>query len=414
MNNHSRAVAHYNDLLVKNAFGNYRNLLEAVTLSAAMGHYLSMRRNVKADPARNIEPDENYAREVMQLFSIGLYELNPDGTYKVDSNGKTMETYNQEIIKAFARVYTGWNYSSATELSPDLKDDLFEVTPMKAFEDYHDTGEKILLGGQILPAGQTAAQDLQGALDNIFNHPNVGPFISKQLIQRLVTSNPSPEYVANVATVFNDNGSGVRGDLKAVVKAILLDDEALYGHEYFPTYFGKLKEPVIRLTALWRAFNAQGDYGNFRFANSKRYFGQKAYAADHVFNFYSPTYSQQGPIRDQNLVSPEFEILTDPLITNTSNVFRDYAFSQQLSTDSRNNRNTVYLDIEEEKKLAGDPATLVDHLDLLMLSNNMPESMKTVIVEYLDQEVTLDDDGTDRVKEAIYLIISSPEYAIQR
>ncbi len=203
----------YYDVLAKNAFGNYRELLEEVTLHPAMGVYLSMLGNEKPDPVLNIRPDENYAREVMQLFSIGLVELNTDGTEKLDLQGQPIPTYDQEIIEGFAHVYTGWTFAGAPSFRQARPTRFNQVIPMQLYPGFHDTEAKLLLNGDVLPAGQSGEQDLSAALDNIFNHPNVGPFIAIRLIQRLVTSNPSPGYVRRVAEVFNNNGSGVRGDL---------------------------------------------------------------------------------------------------------------------------------------------------------------------------------------------------------
>ena len=220
------SLASYYDLLVENAFGNYRDLIEDVTLHPAMGVYLSMLGNERPDPASNIRPDENYARELMQLFSIGLVELNGDGSARLDGQNQAIPTYDQSIIEGFAHVYTGWTYAGFANFEDAFRTPFNQVVPMQLYADFHDTGTKKVLNGVELPAGQTGAADLAAALDNIFDHPNVGPFIALRLIHRLVTSNPSPGYVERVAGVFNDNGSGIRGDLAAVVRTILLDDEA--------------------------------------------------------------------------------------------------------------------------------------------------------------------------------------------
>ena len=220
-------------MLNRNAFGNYRQLLEGVTLHPAMGRYLDHIRNDKEDLTLGRSPNENYAREVLQLFSIGLHKLHPDGTLMLDPNGLPIETYDQNVVKGFAQVFTGWSYGSFAKTEDNWLWPLLEPSsaqfwrvPMENWPTHHSTSAKQILNGVTLPAGQTAQKDLQDALNNIFNHPNVGPFISRQLIQRLVTSNPSPGYVYRVTQKFNDNGSGVRGDMKAVIKAILLDYEA--------------------------------------------------------------------------------------------------------------------------------------------------------------------------------------------
>ncbi len=273
------ATADYYDLLVRNALGDYRTLLEEVTLHPAMGIYLSMLGNQKAVPATNIRPDENYARELMQLFAIGLVELNLDGTPKLDSGGQPIPTYNQAIIEGFARVFTGWKWAcptttpvctfANTRVQAAPVAGFNQVKPMQFYADQHETGTKQVLsytGATVttIPAGQTGPQDLTMALDNIFNHPNVGPFISKQLIQKLVTSNPTPAYVQRVATVFNNDGTGKRGNLGAVVRTILLDSEARTAPSGSGVNTaGKMKEPLLRITQLWRAYGAAAASGRF-------------------------------------------------------------------------------------------------------------------------------------------------------
>jgi len=226
LNGRPYSTTSYYDVLVRNAFGNYRDLLGEVTLHPAMGVYLSMLSNEKPDVVNNIRPDENYAREVMQLFSIGLVALNQDGTVVTNDQGQPVPTYDQSIIEGFAHVYTGWTYANSPRFRNPPQSLVGDVAPMQLWPAFHDTGPKKILNGVTIPQGQSGDQDLAAALDNIFEHPNVAPFVSTRLIERLTTSNPSPEYVSRVAGVFIDNGSGVRGDLGAVVEAILLDDEA--------------------------------------------------------------------------------------------------------------------------------------------------------------------------------------------
>ena len=244
LNNLPYSVSSYYDLLATQGLGDFRALLESVTLHPAMGVYLSMLGNQKPNTAGTIRPDENYARELMQLFTIGLVELNLDGTARLDGAGQPIPTYTQPIIEGFAHAYTGWTYAGAPNELPQARPTAAnQVVPMQLYASYHDTGPKRVLGGVTIPAGQSGAQDLDAALDNIFAHPNVGPFIAQRLIQRLTASNPSPDYVRRVAQRFNDNGRGVRGDLAAVVKAILLDPEAR-GSTTATT--GKIKEPLLR------------------------------------------------------------------------------------------------------------------------------------------------------------------------
>jgi uncharacterized protein (DUF1800 family) len=317
LGNQPYALASYYDMLAQNAFGNYRDLIEDVTLHPAMGAYLSMLGNEKPDPVRNIRPDENYARELMQLFSIGLVELNQDGSVRLDADNQPIPTYDQAVIEGFAHVYTGWTYAGAAQFQGSFPTQSRQIIPMQLWPQFHDTDPKTLFPGVTLPAGQTGDQDLADALDNIFNHPNVGPFIAIRLIQRLVTSNPSPGYVSRVASVFNNNGSGVRGDLGAVVKAILLDDEARPALRM--ELDGKVKEPIIRVAQLWKAYNAASASGRYPYNFAYIIFGQGPLQSPSVFNFFSPFYAPPGEIRDSNLVAPELEIATEYLNTFITN-----------------------------------------------------------------------------------------------
>jgi len=287
LENRVRGFAHYHDLLLKHAFGSYRDLLTDISLNPMMGDYLSSRRNEKADPGQNIEPDENFARELMQLFTIGLDQLDLNGNRRRDSQGNRLLSYTQDDVMNFARVFTGWNYGDAGQMRDDRRTLDSEILPMKAFEEFHDKNPKNLLNGAVANGGGSARSDLNLALDNLFQHPNMPPFIVRQLIQHLVTSNPTPAYIERVARVFINDGGGSRGNLAAVVKAILLDPEALNGHELDPARFGKLKEPVLKVTSLWRAFHARGRFNRFRYSDPLRDFAQQPYSSPSVFNFYS-------------------------------------------------------------------------------------------------------------------------------
>jgi len=261
---HGESLTTYHDILLEHAFGNYRDLLEDVTLSPAMGLYLSHYNNPKEVPEENLHPDENYAREIMQLFSIGLYELNQDGTRKMDGNGNYIPTYNNNDIKELAKVFTGLGGGGVME-NPWVDEPFFgmdwylddKVTPMKMYEDWHETSAKTILGELEIPANQPGMRDLEMTLDFLFNHDNVGPFVCMQLIQRFVKSNPSPAYVSRAAAVFANNGSGVRGDLGAVIKTILMDDEARSCADLLEPTNGKLTEPLLRYVHLGKAFPLQ-------------------------------------------------------------------------------------------------------------------------------------------------------------
>ena len=404
------AVADYYDVLARNAFGNYRDLLEEITLHPAMGVYLSMLGNEKPNPALNIRPDENYARELMQLFSIGLVELEIDGTVRLDANDQPIPTYDQDIIEGFAHVFTGWTWALSPVFGSGRVPVSSQYTPMEHWPEYHDTGPKQLLNGIVLPAGQTGEQDLSDALDNIFNHPNVGPFIAIRLIQRLTTSNPSPAYVRRVAEVFNNNGAGVRGDLGAVVRAILLDAEARPSAA--SDVDGKLKEPLLRLTQLYRAYNAQSANGGYRqLGGVSAIFGQGPLQSPSVFNFFSPFFAPPGEIRNAGLVAPELEIATEYQNTFITNYMLLQTFGlNQANPDLR--PNDVYIDIQQEMNVAADIDALIDLVAGKLLGGEVSAPLRTEIAGMLER--LPEADPVLRAAEAIYLVVTSPEFAYQR
>jgi uncharacterized protein (DUF1800 family) len=399
-------LAYYYDLLAQNAFGNFRELMETVTLNPSMGVYLSMLGNLKPDNARNIRPDENYARELMQLFTIGLVELNPDGTEKVDAQGQPIPTYTQEIIEGFAHVYTGWMFGG----SPAFQLPSFDfLRPMQAFPAFHDTGGKRVLRGVLIPPGQSPEKDLEDALDNIFGHPNVGPFIARRLIERLTSSNPSPAYVQRVAQRFNNNGSGVRGDLGAVVRAILLDPEAraepATGDE------GKLKEPLIRLIALWRAFDGKAASGRYLVDQPQVFFGQAPLRSPSVFNFFSPDYQPAGEIADAGLFAPEMGIVTEYSATNMTNYLLFSIYLRNQATPGLV-PDDIYIDIAAEQQLAADPAAMVDRLVDKFTGGRTSAAVKAQAIALASRAPL--NNPTLRVAEALFLIATSPEYAALR
>jgi uncharacterized protein (DUF1800 family) len=412
------AVASYADMLNKNAFGNFRQLLEDVTLHPAMGRYLDHLKNDKEDTATGRQPNENYAREVLQLFSIGLYKLHPDGSLMLDANGAPIETYDQNVVKGFAQVFTGWSYGSFAKTEDNWVYPLLEPfhgpfwrVPMEAWPSHHSPGAKLVLNGVTLPAGQTPQKDLSDALNNIFNHPNVGPFIARQLIQRLVTSNPSPGYVYRVAQKFNNNGSNVRGDMKAVLKAILLDYEARSTDMFANQGYGKLREPVVRMAQILRAFNFSCTCGKFPlyWMESPAYaLGQNPYRASNVFNFFSPDYRPPGTLAAAGLVAPELQITSEVSVLGIANFMRANIFTGfQWDT----NIAPLLGDYSSLTPMAGNPAQLVDHLNLLLLSGQMPANMRTTLINEITK---MSSDPLPRVKEAIHSIITSAEYVIQK
>ena len=402
-------LAGYYDMLAENAFGNFRDLLEDVTLHPSMGVYLSMLGNQRADPDRNISPDENYAREMMQLFTIGLVELNLDGTIRTDARGREIPTYNQDIIEGFAHVFTGWNYAEGANFNRARRTVTTQITPMELYPDYHSTESKQLLNGVQLPEGQSGPQDLEDALDNVFAHPNVGPFIATRLIERLVTSNPTPGYVARVASTFNDNGSGVRGDLEAVVKAILVDGEARSSTTTSSS--GKLKEPLLRLTQFWRAYDARSADGSYVFRPATiDIFAQGPLQSPSVFNFFSPFYAPPGEIADAGLTAPELQIATEYRNTLITNYFYAQAFRRNSARDDLRS-DEVVVDIAGEMALAANADALIDRIADKLLAGEISSTLRAearAMVETRDA-----DNASARVAEALFLIVSSPEFARQ-
>jgi len=395
--NNPNAFVLWQNMFQNDAFGNFSTLLTDVTLSPVMGRYLDMVNNDKPDPTTGQTPNENYAREVMQLFSIGLEQLNQDGTQQLDGSGNTVPTYTQDTIEGFAHTFTGWTYPTKPGATPRFRNPEYYGGPMIPFDSHHDTSAKLLLNGVTLPAGGSTQADLTAALQNIFNHPNVGPFISKQLIERLVTSNPSPEYVGRVAVVFADNGSGVRGDLKAVVSAILLDTEARRGDDPAQAQpsDGHLKEPVLFITNLLRAMNGVSDGNGLsdRASDMK----QPPFFSPTVFNFYHPDHVIQG----STLFGPEFEILNTSTAISRINFVNDLVYNQVSSTTTVNLAGYV--------PLAASPDQLINAVAAVMLHGQVSTDMRSTLVSTLSGI----SDNTRRTKAAFYLIGSSSQFQVE-
>lgn len=399
------ALPTYYDVLVRGAFGNFRQLLEDITLNPAMGRYLDMLRNDKANAARTRIPNENYARELMQLFSIGLYRLNLDGSLTLDAAGFPIETYGQDAILGTAAVCTGWTFFQAT--TPYIFNPPADWrSPMVNVPARHSLDAKTILDGVMLPANQSAAEDLKTTLDTIFNHPNVGPFICRQLIQRLVTSNPSPGYLYRVASVFNNNGQGVRGDLQAVVRAVLMDYDAR-GNAKTAQGAGHAREPVIRLTNLLRAFNASSPDGKFSIRNANANLGQEAMHSPTVFNFFSPDYSAPGAIAEAGLKSPELEITNETTVVTVANYLRTGINGGLGPSTAR-----VTLNLSNEIAMAANPTQLVDHLNTLLMAGNMSPAMRTILINAVTQIPATN--PTERTRAALYLVINSPEHTVDK
>ena len=454
-------MANYMDTLSAQAFGNFRTLLRDVTLHPAMGVYLDMLGSAQDNP------NENYARELLQLFSVGTVMLNADGTPQ-SSGGQLIPTYTEEVVQGFAKAFTGWHFRDQPEATEPWRfywpnEDWTQpmkpwagrrcpqdgrwpagsttqwcsvADPARSYPPPHHTGTKILLQYSgapyaTLPANQSAQLDVENAIDNIFNHPNVGPFIGRQLIQRLVTSNPSPAYVARVTAAFNNNGSGVRGDMKAVVRAILMDNEARDNYIAGNNIFGKLREPVIKFIHLHRAFGAiaSGGYYDVWDTGDTDTLGQAALRAPSVFNYYSPDFEPAGPMATAFLLGPEFEI------TSTSTVagFSDFTgwgivggFRQGDGDSAKWFKPNYdrYLAGAAGVALADNPQALVDELDLLLTANNLKPTFKANLVSMVSNitrtlapTYTQTDYVTqrrDRFRAVMWQIIHSADYAVQR
>ena len=383
----THAMVPYIRMLEQGAFGNVLDLMRNVTLSPAMGEFLDMVNNLKA--TSSTMPNENYAREWMQLLSIGLQELNNDGTPMLNSSGHTIPTYTQSDIANLARVLTGWTYGDANATNPTNLNPPYYEGPMKPVAIYHDTGQKVALGATF-NAGQTAQQDLDQALTVIFGHHNVGPFLSRQLIQKLVTSNPSPTYINDVATVFNNNGQGVRGDLKAVVRAILLHPEAVNG----TATSGKFQEPSLYLAGLSRALGAAIVDHPF-LTDFSQSLSQRIWFAPSVFNYYSPNF------RAGTLFAPEMQIWTTATAmtrTNFAATLLSGGFGSEVTVDY-----SLYLNV------AGSPSALVDLVDGRIMGDVMSPEMKQAILTALAATTS----NEERVQTAIYLAVTSMQYQVE-
>jgi uncharacterized protein (DUF1800 family) len=398
----------YLQTLDRNAFGNYRQLLQEVTLNPGMGLYLDMLGNSRSNP------NENYAREVLQLFSVGLDKLNLDGTPQLDGQGKRIPTYDQTTITNFARVFTGWRLAPPkVTVIGGVSYNVFNYQdPMiVTSENNHDTAQKVLLDGAVLPAGRNSTQDLAAALDNIFNHPNVGPFIGRQLIQHLVTSNPSPAYVERVARVFNNNCaglypdspcSGVRGDLKAVVTAILLDPEARGDVKTDPSY-GRLREPAQLITNILRAGSAASDgYLNPNAVS----LDQDVFRPPTVFNYYPADYVIPGT----TLSGPQFGILSTTTSLRRANFANTIIYNGIGVTT--NSPTGTQLSLTTLQGLAADPVALVNELDMVLMHSALSPSVKTSIVNAVSTVTATN--TLSRARMALYLVASSSQYQIER
>ena len=401
------AAAAYLDLLEAGAFGSHRTLLQQISLSGAMGVYLTYRGSAKANTTSGALPDENYARELMQLFTIGLLQLNPDGTPKL-AGGKTSETYVLDDITGLARVFTGWEFDyagltgAAATATPD-----FKRRPMVQVASRYETGAKTFLGLTI-PAGTDASTGLTQALDKIFAHPNTAPFFSRQLIQRLVTSNPSPAYVARVAAVFNNSANP--GNLRAVVRAVLLDDEARSAATASSPSFGKLREPMLRFTGWARAFSASSPSGLWNVGNtsdSARGLAQSPLRSPSVFNFFRPGYvPPNSPLGTAALVAPEFQI------ANESSVVGCVNFMQRAVAGAVADLTPDYTSL---LAVADDARALLDEINLVLAAKQLgATTVATLATAVQSMASGTDTTRRNRINAALVLVLAAPEFIVQK
>lgn len=422
--------AYYQDILIRNAFGNYRDLLEEVTYSPAMGEWLTYRGNRKGDPITGRMPDENYAREILQLFSIGLVELNMDGSPKLDGQGQQIETYSNDDIQGLARVFTGLSWAGDTFNEPPEAGD---IRQMVMFPEHHSELEKTFLGTTI-PAGTAGDESIQIALDTIFEHPNTAPFISRLLIQRFTQSDPSPGYIQRVAMAFElgsfqaeggqSFGTGKRGDLRATLAAILLDPATFASPEQsVGDETGKVREPILRFTHWARAFNVSGlDAHNetklWDTSGTTNSLGQQAFSSPSVFNFYRPGYVAPGTSTgERDITVPEFQIVNESSSVGYLNFMTVFAFDRAAQND--NSIETYKPDYSDELALVDDPVALIDHLDNLLTGGRMSDDEKTDILDIITTlEVRTNSPSNTAADEkiivqaAVALFLNSPSFAV--
>jgi uncharacterized protein (DUF1800 family) len=437
INDDPRAVAAFMDVLSNNSFGSYRKLLEDVALHPQMGIYLTHIRNQKADPATGRVPDQNFAREIMQLFTIGVVELNEDGSTRTGPNGAALETYAPDDIAGLASVFTGWgwdcpqypSYNCFTHGSTGpgnlgLRDPDRNVKPMRPYAQFHTTEAKTFLGTTIPAQTSNPAESLRLALDRLFAHPNVGPFIGRQLIQRFTTSNPSPAYVKAVAQAFANNGSGVRGDLKATLKAVLMHPEA----RVLSDTSGKVREPVLRLSAFMRAFSHKSGTGNFLVGNTidpGESLAQTPMYAPSVFNFYRPGYVAPGTqSAARNMVAPELQITSELSAAGYVN-YMMRGISSGVSNINYNlpgggRGRDLQSDYAAELELASDVPMLVDRVTMRLTYGAASPALRTEIANAVSsitiptgvRQQSIDDAKRTRVNAAILLTMASPEFVV--
>ena len=428
-NNNSYALSDYYDIILDNAFGDYLQLLREVTYHPSMGRYLTYLNNTKTDLAKNQFPDENYAREIMQLMTIGTTMLNMDGTEILDTAGVPIPTYDNYTIAELSKIFTGLTWGDRTQWNRGPLNDTSYALPMHMFNDHHEPGVKYLISGDsIMTSPVNGDVEIEYALVDLFNHPNVPPFVSKFLIQRLVTSNPSPAYVERVANVFANNGEAKRGHMPSVIKAIFLDPEAKACDAGEALIYGALREPFVRYVQINKAFEATTESGNYRndMDYIYRFTGQRPLASPSVFNFFQQDYQPIGPIEDNNLVAPVFQITDAQTISGYINSLYRFIMQENIADEYdlyNGEPDSTYTDersnilLADEVLLTDDDQLhiLLDRLNLLLaqgrISDESLQLIKSTVTKFDNDDA---DDKRLRAKLAIYLTLTSPEYLINR
>jgi uncharacterized protein (DUF1800 family) len=394
---HAYAFPPYWRILRDNAFTNYRDIIKAVTLNPAMGRFLNMANNNKANPAKGTAANENYARELMQLFTLGLTQLNSDGSPVLDQNHNPVPTYDQNVVTNMAKVLTGWTYPTAPGATPKHDDPEYFIGQMLAVEQNHDTSQKTIFGGTVIPAGQTAEQDLESLLDALMQQNSMAPFVSKQLIQHLVTSNPSPGYIQRVSNVFLNNGSGVRGDMKALIVAILTDPEARAGDDpnaaVNPT-FGHLREPVLFMANILRGLNATLGSSSAIY-NDATLMGQNLFHAPSVFSYFSPQYRTE-----HGLLGPEFQVYTTATVADRADIVNSILYGRLDKSTTVNLAPFVENSTCER--------AMLDYISYVFLHHSASANLQQAAGDAANAVGT----PLAKVQAALYTVLTSGEYQI--
>ena len=420
----ANSLTSYYDVLLENSFGNYKDLMMDVTMHLSMGYYLSHLNNPRANPEENQRPDENYAREIMQLFSIGLNELNMDGSLKLQG-GQPIPTYDNDDIKEFAKVFTGLG-PGAINMYVDWTDEPYfglgfwgadAEVPMVMYEEFHEPGEKQLLNGFTIPDGQSGIEDIEDAVDHLFNHPNVGPFVALRLIQRLVKSNPSPAYIQRVSEAFNGSNGAPRGDMKNVIRAILLDEEARDDEYVLMEESSKLREPILRYTHLCRAINKDsplGRYWNNGF-DVLDALKQHPLSAPSVFNFFLPDHSPVGDISAAGLLAPEFKIHNTSTSINYINLANNWLnwWALMYSWEGDYGDLPVFADLSNFAPMSESPDVLINEYDIIFTHGQLTDETRQHIRVALEGLIW-EDYQLNRAKMGLYLLMISPDYNIMK